>query len=161
MMLLYLLKAMIPADEIWHLAGEKGEIEINLKKTFKISILICITLGLTLFTLKYGLNPPKKLKNWATYSFYNKAHTPWLSKEQRKILHNATDICIYGGNLIRVLKTMKNPFEKALYSAIFTPINKYYKFRWEKKYFKFTPLLKLIRLARRIKIDKTLSISTE
>jgi archaellum biogenesis protein FlaJ (TadC family) len=29
-MLMYLLKAMMPSDEIWHVTGEKGEIEAGI-----------------------------------------------------------------------------------------------------------------------------------
>ncbi len=54
-MLMYLLKAMIPPDEIWHLTGEKGEIEKNLSKSFKISILLTILLGILMFLGKYFL----------------------------------------------------------------------------------------------------------
>jgi flagellar protein FlaJ len=34
-MLLYLLRAMIPADDIWHQTGDKGEMEIYLNRLFK------------------------------------------------------------------------------------------------------------------------------
>jgi archaellum biogenesis protein FlaJ (TadC family) len=54
-LLMYLLKSMIPPDEIWHLTGEQGKIEKNLDKTFKISLLITILLGSTLFFAKYSL----------------------------------------------------------------------------------------------------------
>src|SRR4030042_4236197 len=47
-MLLYLLRSMIPPDEMWHSTGEKGEMELTLLKTFKktlfVSILLCILL---------------------------------------------------------------------------------------------------------------------
>jgi len=48
-MLMYLLKAMIPADRIWHLTGEKGKLEEKLDKYFKISIIVSITLGVVFF----------------------------------------------------------------------------------------------------------------
>ncbi|MEF8879966.1 MAG: type II secretion system F family protein [Candidatus Thermoplasmatota archaeon] len=41
-LLLYLLKAMIPADDIWHQTGEKGEVEKKINRFFKISISGCI-----------------------------------------------------------------------------------------------------------------------
>ena len=45
-MLLYLLKAMIPVDEIWHLTGETGELEKKMDKLFKISIFASIGIGI-------------------------------------------------------------------------------------------------------------------
>ena len=57
-MLLYLLKSMVPPDEIWHLTGEKGELEETLGKVFKSSVLMCILLGSILFFAKYGLSVP-------------------------------------------------------------------------------------------------------
>jgi archaeal flagellar protein FlaJ len=57
-MLLYLLRSMIPPDEMWHSTGEKGEMERTLLKTFKktlvVSILLCILLPIS----KVYLNLP-------------------------------------------------------------------------------------------------------
>ena len=50
-LLLYLLRAMLPADEIWHLTGEKGKIEIKLDRVFKASVIACIFIGALLFFL--------------------------------------------------------------------------------------------------------------
>ncbi len=57
-MLLYLLRAMVPPDEVWHLTGEKGDLELSLEKLFKISILTCIIIGSILFFAKYSLKIP-------------------------------------------------------------------------------------------------------
>ena len=57
-MLMYLLKAMIPADRIWHLTGEIGKLEEKVDKIFKISILISIIIGVILFLGKYYLAFP-------------------------------------------------------------------------------------------------------
>ena len=57
-LLLYLLKAMVPPDEVWHLTGEKGDLELDLKKLFNISVLFCFLLSSILFFVKYGLNVP-------------------------------------------------------------------------------------------------------
>lgn len=54
-MLLYLMKAMIPPDEIWHRTGEKGEMEAGLDKLFKISLVLSIIIGSVLFFAKYSL----------------------------------------------------------------------------------------------------------
>jgi flagellar protein FlaJ len=54
-MLMYLLKAMIPPDEIWHVSGEKGFIEEKLVKTLKISIVVSIILGVIFLLGKYQL----------------------------------------------------------------------------------------------------------
>jgi flagellar protein FlaJ len=56
--LLYLLQSMIPADEVWHLTGEKGEIEESINKIFKFSILASLLLGSVLFFAKYQLSVP-------------------------------------------------------------------------------------------------------
>jgi len=57
-MLMYLLKSMIPPDEMWHLTGEKGEIEKDLIKSFKISIILTILLASIMFLGKYYLGLP-------------------------------------------------------------------------------------------------------
>jgi archaeal flagellar protein FlaJ len=57
-MLLYLIRSMIPADEIWHRTGEEGDVEIQLKKLFKISVGVCVGLGSFLFISKYLLKLP-------------------------------------------------------------------------------------------------------
>jgi len=57
-MLLYLLKAMIPTDEIWHRTGEKGKTELKLSKIFKSSILVSVLLGSVLFFLKFNMSLP-------------------------------------------------------------------------------------------------------
>jgi len=54
-LLMYLLKAMIPQDEIWHLTGETGELELKIRKLFKISVLITVIIASTLFFLRYSL----------------------------------------------------------------------------------------------------------
>jgi len=56
--LLYLLKSMVPADEVWHRTGEKGELEESINKTFKLSVLASILLGSVLFFAKYGASIP-------------------------------------------------------------------------------------------------------
>ncbi|MBN2603537.1 MAG: type II secretion system F family protein [Candidatus Thermoplasmatota archaeon] len=55
-MLLYLLKAMIPQDDIWHKAGEKGEIEIKLMNMFRSSLLGCGIIGAFFFIAGYYLS---------------------------------------------------------------------------------------------------------
>ncbi len=54
-MLLYLLRSMIPPDEMWHSTGEKGALEISLLKTFKTTLVISILLLILLFVAKYYL----------------------------------------------------------------------------------------------------------
>ncbi len=55
-MLLYLLKAMVPSDDVWHLTGEKGDLELSLDKNLKLSIILCVILGGFVFFAKYSLN---------------------------------------------------------------------------------------------------------
>jgi flagellar protein FlaJ len=52
-MLLYLLRSMIPPDEMWHCTGEKGEMELSLLRTFKISMAISVLLLGGLLVAKY------------------------------------------------------------------------------------------------------------
>ncbi len=54
-LLLYLLKAMIPEDDIWHQSKERGEIEEKISKSFKISVLACIVAGSVLYFARYQL----------------------------------------------------------------------------------------------------------
>ncbi|MDH7517745.1 MAG: type II secretion system F family protein [Candidatus Thermoplasmatota archaeon] len=57
-MLLYLLRSMIPRDEVWHQSGEKSATELRLWKSFKISVIACIVIGVVLFFGKYRLDIP-------------------------------------------------------------------------------------------------------
>jgi len=108
--------------------------------------------------LKHGLEPPAKLSDWASWSYYNEAQMTWFSEKQKKILKNAVDICIYGGNLIRALKSERNYIKRYFYLLASFPMVKYYKYKWENKKFGFDPLLKGIRLARKLTIDKSMKL---
>ena len=57
-MLLYLIKAMIPPDEMWHQTGEKGKTEEKMDKLFKLSASLCVVLGIALGVLKYVVALP-------------------------------------------------------------------------------------------------------
>ena len=57
-LLMYLLKAMIPQDEIWHVTGEKGELEEKINRVFKISIVLVFFIGAIFFFGKYYLSIP-------------------------------------------------------------------------------------------------------
>ncbi|MCX6665426.1 MAG: type II secretion system F family protein [Euryarchaeota archaeon] len=57
-LLLYLLKSMIPPDEIWHRTGQKGELEKKIERSFKISVVLCIVIGVVFFVTKYYLAIP-------------------------------------------------------------------------------------------------------
>ena len=55
-LLMYLLKAMIPTDEIWHLSGEKGETDEKIFQSFKLAIVFVLLIGSILFFGKYYLS---------------------------------------------------------------------------------------------------------
>jgi len=57
-MLLYLMKSIIPPDEVWHQTGEKGDLELTLENLFRISIMTCVALGGVLLVMKYNLALP-------------------------------------------------------------------------------------------------------
>lgn len=57
-MLLYLLRAMIPPDEMWHCTGEKSETELVLLKSFKTALAGSIILCILLLVGKYYLSLP-------------------------------------------------------------------------------------------------------
>jgi len=57
-LLMYLLKAMIPSDDIWHVTGEKGDLEKNVSRIFKLSVVLVFFLGILLFFGKYYLLIP-------------------------------------------------------------------------------------------------------
>jgi archaeal flagellar protein FlaJ len=57
-MLLYLLRSMIPPDEMWHCTGEKGDMELSLLRTFKISLVASMALLAILMIAKYILTLP-------------------------------------------------------------------------------------------------------
>ena len=57
-MLLYLLRSMIPPDEMWHCTGEKGKIELGLLRTFKICLVVSVLLLVFFLAAKYYLMLP-------------------------------------------------------------------------------------------------------
>lgn len=57
-MLMYLLKAMIPPDNIWHVTGEVGYLEEKISKSFKTMLIASIVLCAVLFIGKYQLGLP-------------------------------------------------------------------------------------------------------
>jgi len=57
-MLMYLLKTMVPPDEIWHLTGERGEVEEKITHILRLSIGLVFVLGALAFLGKYQLNLP-------------------------------------------------------------------------------------------------------
>ncbi len=105
-----------------------------------------------------GLVPPEHFAEWASWSFYNEAHMAWFTDEQKRMLKNACDICLYSGNLLKGLKTIKNPIQRTLFIAVFFPFIKYYQYKWNNKKFGYDPALKAIRLARKVFIDRSLKL---
>jgi flagellar protein FlaJ len=57
-MLLYLLRSMIPPDEMWHCTGDQGQIELSLMHTFKITLIVSVVLCVVLLVAKYYLTLP-------------------------------------------------------------------------------------------------------
>jgi flagellar protein FlaJ len=55
---MYLLKAMVPPDEIWHVTGDKGEVEERIRGLFRLTIFITIFVGAALFFAKFYLKIP-------------------------------------------------------------------------------------------------------
>ena len=55
LLLLYLLRSMVPSDEIWPQTGEKGEIEIKLTKIFQLTFALSMILLAFFILLKYKL----------------------------------------------------------------------------------------------------------
>jgi len=106
--------------------------------------------------LEHGLKPPTRLEDWASWSFFNEAQMTWFTEKEKKVLRNACDICIYSDNLIRALKTIKDPIERIIFLTVFTPLQKYYNYKWKNKKFGYDPFLRPIRFARKIFIDKSL-----
>jgi len=51
-LLLYLLKAMVPQDEIWHQSDEKSDIELHLKKLMYRCGATCILIGIMLYLIQ-------------------------------------------------------------------------------------------------------------
>ncbi|HEC82252.1 MAG TPA: archaellar assembly protein FlaJ [Thermoplasmatales archaeon] len=51
-LLLYLLRSMIPADEIWPQTGERGDLENGLYNLFKVSLMACVVIGVVFFVAK-------------------------------------------------------------------------------------------------------------
>jgi len=49
---------MVPADDIWHLSGERGEVEEKIYNSFKVSIILVLLIGIGLIFGKYYLSLP-------------------------------------------------------------------------------------------------------
>jgi flagellar protein FlaJ len=58
-LLLYLLRSMIPPDEMWHCTGETGDMERSLHRLLKLSLVLCGGLAVVFFVVKsvLGLFP--------------------------------------------------------------------------------------------------------
>ena len=56
-LILYLLRSMVPPDEMWHCTGDKGAVELSLVRSFKGMLAVSIILCLLLLVLKYYLAP--------------------------------------------------------------------------------------------------------
>jgi archaeal flagellar protein FlaJ len=60
-LILYLLRSMIPPDEMWHCTGDKGQMELSLLRNFKamlvVSILLCILLLVKVLSYLAGCLP--------------------------------------------------------------------------------------------------------
>ena len=57
-LLLYLLKAMVPPDEVWHLTGERGDLELSLQNLFKLSAAFSVVLCCFFIIAKFMLRLP-------------------------------------------------------------------------------------------------------
>lgn len=57
-LILYLLRSMVPPDEMWHCTGDKGEVELSLIHNFKGMLGVSIILCLLLLVLKYYIALP-------------------------------------------------------------------------------------------------------
>ena len=57
-LLLYLLKAMVPPDEVWHLTGERGDIELSLQNLFKLTATVSVVLCCVFIVVKYMVRLP-------------------------------------------------------------------------------------------------------
>ncbi|MBU1941737.1 MAG: type II secretion system F family protein, partial [Candidatus Thermoplasmatota archaeon] len=57
-MMLYFLKSMIPADEVWHRTGEKGGLQVKLERSLYMMLVVCVVLGIGLFVASAILKIP-------------------------------------------------------------------------------------------------------
>jgi flagellar protein FlaJ len=57
-MLLYLLRSMIPTDEMWHCTGDKGDVELSLLRTLKGTLAVSIILSILLIMAKFYFTFP-------------------------------------------------------------------------------------------------------
>ena len=57
-LLLYLLRSMVPEDEMWHRTKKKGAMEKNFDKLFKLSIIECLVIAIMFVIIKYMVALP-------------------------------------------------------------------------------------------------------
>lgn len=101
-------------------------------------------------SIEHGLNPPESLEEWGDWSFhdFNEKRNPWLSATSRRRLGNISYISTLSSVVDHLTDSIKNPFRRTLIKLIVKPASKYYKWRFNHKFFNWLPELTLIRWIR-------------
>jgi len=112
--------------------------------------------GLWPLALKHGLNPPKKLEEWADWGFhdFNDRRNPWLTSADRRRLGNICYMSTLASVVDNLTNSIKSPVKRTLTKAIVKPASSYYKWRFNRKLFSWLPELTLIRLIRHKMFDE-------
>lgn len=107
--------------------------------------------------LKHGLKPPQGLEGWSGWNFQEYAEerkNPWFTAKQRRALGNLSYICTISFVVANLARTVRNPFIRILISILIFPLSRYFRFRFNHKFYWYAPELKVISYIRKLIFDK-------
>ena len=106
--------------------------------------------------IEYGLKPPQKLEEWATWGFhdFNEQRNPWLNSNERRRLGNICYISTLACVVKNLTTSMKNPLKRSMAQSVIYPMSSYYQWRFNHKLFNWAPEISLLRYIRHQMLDK-------
>lgn len=108
--------------------------------------------------LKCGLRPPQNLEEWSGWNFQEYAEerkNPWFNARQRRALGNLSYICTISFVVVNLARTIRNPLMRILMRIFIFPLSRYFRFRFNRKFYWHAPELKIISFLRKRIFDKT------
>lgn len=102
--------------------------------------------------VEYGLKPPTKLEEWATWNFdeydLEGKRIPWFNREERQAIGNLCYISMLSNALPNVIDSLDNKaFAELMRIGYFLP-HKYYQWRFFGKHYRYTGELNVVRALR-------------
>lgn len=104
--------------------------------------------------LEMGLKPPTRLIKWNTWIIdeYDKEgrKIPWFNSKDRKKIGNIAYISMLSNAVSNAIGGIKNTYFRYALSFFYKPFSIYYRFRLEKKMYKFSVDLHIIKFLRKL-----------